>query len=234
MKIAVIGPPAGCDALLSLVSRYAESICAEADVTAGGDLHSLPQSEWDLAFIYFCESVYDEYYAFLSEHPECEVVLWAEDERLARIGLRSHPRDFLILPTGEEQFLTVMKKCQSWTDALRVLSLAGTNGGRRIRCVEVQYVESIGHSCEIHCTGEVFTVNRGLSAVYQQLGTGFLRCHRGFVVNMRCIAELREKSLLLQNDIEVPLSPTQAAAVSAEVRAYTQQFAGFHQGGADL
>ena len=234
MNIAVIGPSAGRDTLLSLISRYAESICAEADVTVGDDLHTLPQNFWNLAFIYFCESIYDDYLEFISAHPDCEVVLWAEDDRLARIGLRSHPRDYLILPTGDEQFLAVMKKCQSWTDALRALSFSGAGSGRKIRCVEVQYVESVGHSCEIHCRDKVVTVNRGLSAVYQQLGPGFLRCHRGFVVNMRCVAELREKSLLLQGNEEVPLSPTQAADVSAEVRAYTQQLACFHQGGSPI
>ena len=228
MKIAVIGPAAGRDTLIPMIARYSESICAEAEITAADDLDLLPSGSWDLSFIYTSETGFDAYLAFVSANPDCEVVLWAEDDRLARVGLRSHARDFLLLPTGDQQFLTVMKKCQSWTDALHSI-ICSSN--RRIRCVEIQYVESVGHTCTVHCADGVFTINRGLSELHLLLGSGFVRCHRGFVVNMRCVTEIREKSLFVGSGDEIPLSPTQAAKIADEVRTYTQELACFLRGG---
>ena len=234
MNIAVIGPMDGRDILLPLLARYSESICAKADICSADDLAALPQAVWDLAFIYICENDNDAYLAFLSANPDCEVVLWAEDDRLARLTLRSHPRDFLLMPVSEEQFLTVMKKCRSWAGALRMINCSGSSNGRKLRCVEIQYVESVGHSCTVYCRNEAFTISRGLSAVHQQLGSGFLRCHRGFVVNMRCVAEVREKSLLLHSGAEIPLSPTQSDSMGERLRAYTQELSCFVREGAVL
>ena len=234
MKIAIVGPLSGCNALFSFLTRYADSICAEAEITSVDQLTDLPQDLWKLAFIYASEDSFDAYLDFLSANPDCEVVLWAEDDHLARSALRNHPCDFLVLPTDDEQFLRAMKKCQSWADSLRIISFSGVNSGRKIRCIEVQYVESSGHSCTIHCRDEAFTVNRGLSVVQRQLGAGFLRCHRGFVINLRCVAQVTERSVLLQDGTEVPLSPAQTEVISAEVRAYMREFAPLVQGGAAL
>ena len=234
MEIAVIGPVAGRDILLPLLTRYAESICAEANITVADDPSVLPQAVWNLALIYISKNGNDAYLDFIVANPNCEVVIWAEDDSLARLTIKSHPRDFLLMPVSEEQFLTVMKKCQSWTDALRVICCSTTGNSRKLRCIEIQYVESIGHCCALYSNSETFMVSRGLAAVQQQLGAGFLRCHRGFIVNMRCVEEVREKTLLLQNGAEIPISPTQADSVSAQLRAYTQEFSSFVRGGAAL
>ena len=234
VKIAVTGPSAHRNVILSFLTRYAESICAQAELTSVEWLDELAAEPWDLAFIYAAERDYVDYLSFLADNPDCEVVLWALDNHLARPALRSHPRDFIIYPFDDELLLGVMKKCRSWTSALRIISLPGADAGRRIRCIEVQYVESFGHSCAIHCRDEVFTVNRSLAAVQEQLGTGFLRCHRGFVVNLRCVAQVGEKTLLLQDGAEIPLSPAQAESVAAEVCGYIREFSHLIRGGVAL
>lgn len=234
MNIAVIAPARGRELLLPMLVRYRESICAEAHITAAEDLSALPQSVWDLAFVYICKDNQDACLDFIAAAPDCELVLLAEDDSLARLMMRSHPRDFLLLPFGEEQFLSVMKKCHSWTDALRMINCSGSGNTRKLRCVEIQYVESVGHSCTAYCHGEAFTVSRGLAAVHKQLGAGFLRCHRGFVVNMRCVDEIREKTLLLRGGAEIPISPTQADSIGEQVRAYAREYSSFVREGAVL
>ena len=234
MEIAVIGPVVGRDMLLPLLTRYSESISAEANITAAEDLSDLPQTTWNLAFIYICENDSGAYLDFIASHPDCEIVFWAEDDSLARLAMRSHPRDFLLMPFSEEQFLAVMKKCQSWADALRVFTCSGAANGRKLRCVEIQYVECVGHSCTIYCRDEALSMRRGMSEILQQLGPGFLRCHKGFVVNMRCVEEVREKTLLLRNGAEIPLSPAQADNIGSQLRAYRQEFSCFVRGGAAL
>ena len=232
MKIAIIGPANGCKILSSFLTRYADSICAQIEITAAAQLTELPQDFWQLAFIYVQEDGYDTYLTFLSAYPDCEVVLWANDDHLACSALRNHPRGFLVFPADNEQFLLVMKKCRSWIDALRSISCSDASNVRKLRCVEVQYVKSAGHSCTLYCRDNTCTLNRGLAAVQQQLGSGFLLCHRGIVVNVRYIAEIRrDKTILLQDGTVLPLSPLLADSIQEEVSAYFQEHGCFIQGG---
>ena len=234
MKIAIIGPTNGRESLLSSLTRYANSICAQTEISAAEKLSELPQDSWQLAFIYVHEGCYDTYLAFLSAYPDCEVVLCAEDDHLACSAMRNHPCGFLIFPTDDESFLRVMKKCRSWIDALRVIGCSDANSARKLRCIEIRYVKSAGHSCSLFCREDTYTINRGLSAVQQQLGDGFLLCHRGIVVNIRYIADIRNKTVLLQDGTELPLSPALADTVQTEVAAYFREHGCFIQGGGFL
>lgn len=234
MRAAIVGPPDRRRELSSFLTHYADSICAETEIICADRISGLPNSFWQLAFIYADENSCDAYFDFLSANPDCDIVLWAEDDHLACSLLRYHPCGFLVLPADEEQFFRIMKKCRSWADALRSITVPGIGSGLRIRCVEIQYIESLGHSCVIHCRDNAFTVNCGLSSVQQQLGPGFLRCHRGFVVNLRCISHVEGKTVCLQNGEKLPISPTQTEAVGAEVRTYMSEFARLAQGSAAL
>ena len=194
-------------------------------------LRDLPQDSWHLAFIYANEEAYDTYLAFLSSYPDCEVILWAEDDHLACSALRSHPCGFFVLPADDEQFLRIMKRCQSWVNALRTISYSDTIGNRNIRCIEVQYVESSGHSCIIHCRDNTYTLNCGLTSLQNQLGGGFLCCRRGVLVNMRYIAEIQDKTILMQDGTVLPLSPSKEDVIRAEIYEYLQEHSCFLQGG---
>ena len=234
MKVAVVGPSDMCSVLSSLLMSYADSICAEVEITSAVQLADLPQDHWQLAFIYAIEDAYGLYLNFLSANPDCDVIIWAKDTHLASSALRNQPCGFLVFPIEEEPFVRAMKRCRSWTDALRIINFSNPNSGRRVRCIEVQYVESFGHSCTIHCQDKTFTVNCTLAAMQRQLGAGFFRCHRGFVVNLRCVLQIGEKSVFLQDGSEIPLSPSQAETITAEIRAHMQEHAPLVLGGDSL
>ena len=233
MNIAVVGQSSGCDTLCSFLERYSESICAETEVTVAEKLSALPNKSWAMALIHVCEQNYDDYLAFSAEHPDCDILLWAEDDHFARQGLRSHSCDFLVLPVDDERFLHAMKKCVRWADGLRSIRCAAGSNARKLRCIEVQYVESFGHSCTLHSRQETFTINSGLTRVQEQLGLGFVRCHKSYVVNIRYVAQKRDKELLLRDGTVLPLSSTCAETVSAALEDCTKRFACFIGGGAE-
>ena len=70
MKIAIIGPTNGRESLLSSLTRYANSICAQTEISAAEKLSELPQESWQLAFIYVHEGCYDTYLAFAAAYPD--------------------------------------------------------------------------------------------------------------------------------------------------------------------
>lgn len=63
----------------------------------------------------------------------------------------------------------------------------------------ILYVESRGKKVEIHTTGESIEAYSSMNEMEGQLGEGFYRCHRGYLVNMAYVAEYGSESITLQN-----------------------------------
>lgn len=84
------------------------------------------------------------------------------------------------------------------------------NSGMHIRldCREIVCIESLEKKLVIHCGTQVFSVYGSMSEMENRLGSEFLRCHRGYLVNKRKIrsANMPEMMLTLENGDCVPIS----------------------------
>ncbi len=63
----------------------------------------------------------------------------------------------------------------------------------------ILYIESRGKKVEIHTTGETIEAYASMNEMEGQLGGGFFRCHRGYLVNMTYVAEYDSESITLNN-----------------------------------
>ena len=63
----------------------------------------------------------------------------------------------------------------------------------------ILYIESSGKKVEIHTTGETIEAYASMNEMEGQLGDGFFRCHRGYLVNMAYVAEYDSGSITLNN-----------------------------------
>ncbi len=63
----------------------------------------------------------------------------------------------------------------------------------------ILYIESRGKKVEIHTTGETIEAYASMNEMEGQLGGGFFRCHRGYLVNMAYVAEYDSGSITLNN-----------------------------------
>lgn len=63
----------------------------------------------------------------------------------------------------------------------------------------ILYIESRAKKVEIHTTGKTIEAYVSMKEMEGQLGDGFCRCHRGYLVNMAYVAEYDNKSILLSN-----------------------------------
>ena len=70
----------------------------------------------------------------------------------------------------------------------------------------ILYIESRGKKVEIHTTGETIEAYASMNEMEGQLGGGFFRCHRGYLVNMAYVAEYDSGSITLNNEECVYLS----------------------------
>ena len=63
----------------------------------------------------------------------------------------------------------------------------------------ILYIESRAKKVEIHTVGENIEVYASMNEMEVQLGDGFYRCHRGYLVNMAFVAEYDSESITLNN-----------------------------------
>lgn len=78
----------------------------------------------------------------------------------------------------------------------------------RVPLSHLYYVESYSHQLCYHTTeGEVrLTTTRTLTALEEELCPhGFVRCHKGYLINLRYVDAIRSSSVLL-NGAEIPVS----------------------------
>lgn len=61
------------------------------------------------------------------------------------------------------------------------------------------YVESRGKKAEIHTARETVSMYASLNSLQAELGEGFYRSHRGYLVNMAYVSEYYHDSILLTN-----------------------------------
>lgn len=73
---------------------------------------------------------------------------------------------------------------------------------------DILYIESRGKKVEIHTTGEKESIEiyAAMEELEEQLGEGFYRCHRSYIVNMEHIAEYGNDSISLTNGDKVYLA----------------------------
>lgn len=85
---------------------------------------------------------------------------------------------------------------------------------------EIVYLESLGHTVDIHTRSEVITVYERLDRLALLLPEGFLRCHKSFLVNMRRIRRFLEQDVLLDTGASVPMSRSRSAGAKADYFRY--------------
>ena len=91
---------------------------------------------------------------------------------------------------------------------------------RHIPTDSILYLEAVGirHTLQMHLDDELLEFNSSLEHLAKQLGDGFWRCHRSFLVNRSRIraVNLKEQTVEMDNGDSCLLSPGFAARQDPE------------------
>lgn len=71
---------------------------------------------------------------------------------------------------------------------------------------EILYVENCRRKVDIHTLNQTETIYATMAHMENLLGSGFYRCHRGYLVNMAYIAQYSADNILLHNGETIYLS----------------------------
>lgn len=131
---------------------------------------------------------------------------------------------YLLKPVEPEKF------CRVFESACREVRKMESGGGEQlffqtrarsfvVQKSEILYVESHKRKVEIHTLGERISVYATMKGMEEQLGEGFFRCHRGYLVNLAYVAKYGTGIIQLQNGETLYLAREK---YSEFVKAYTR------------
>lgn len=115
--------------------------------------------------------------------------------------------DYLVKPITYKQLEYTLNRCipmvSSQNKFIKVLSNRLTY---KIPHKEILFIEVFNKVCLIHTTNDkIVKTYTPLSELENELGEGFLRCHRSYVINMNHIKEIIENDFVLNTDINIPI-----------------------------
>ena len=87
-----------------------------------------------------------------------------------------------------------------------LLTLSSHGKPLSLPCRDILYLESLGHTVNIHTSEETITVYQRLEKILPMLPGGFIQCHKSFIVNMRQIRRFQPPDILLKNSMLIPVS----------------------------
>ena len=111
---------------------------------------------------------------------------------------------YLLKPIEEDKFREVFRRAERELEKRKskrreTVFIKTRNRSFSLEKDSILYIESRGKKVEIHTTGETIEAYASMNEMEGQLGGGFFRCHRGYLVSMAYVAEYDSGSITLNN-----------------------------------
>jgi DNA-binding LytR/AlgR family response regulator len=71
---------------------------------------------------------------------------------------------------------------------------------------EIYFIETQGHTIQVHTAGETVTAYERLETILRSLPAGFYQCHKSYIVNMSQIRRFQINDILLKSGERVPVA----------------------------
>ncbi len=111
---------------------------------------------------------------------------------------------YLLKPVEEDKFREVFRRAERELEKRKrkrreTVFIRTRNRSFTLEKDSILYIESRGKKVEIHAGGGNIEAYVSMNELEAQLGEGFYRCHRGYLVNMAYVAEYDNESITLSN-----------------------------------
>lgn len=137
----------------------------------------------------------------------CLIVFLTSLSEYARKGYEVRAFRYLLKEEAERELSRVMEDCRRELGEGAWFSFAQGHQTFRVPTRDILYFESRKRVVVLHTAGESYSFYQKLDALERELeGSGFLRCHRSFLVQERYVRSWMGRSLWLEDGTEVPIS----------------------------
>lgn len=152
---------------------------------------------------------YAEEFLMLSPNTRIIYVTAYTDKFIHELFIKSsNISGFLAKPVQREYLLAMLEKIKKNTEENQSKRIAVSFQGAISKIDEdkILYIESDRHIIKIMTDDKIFTSYEKLSDFHKRLSSGFVFSHKSFIVNMDKIKTLNSNSIILENDMIVPVS----------------------------
>ncbi len=160
--------------------------------------------------------------------------LRASDSRLKIVFTTGYPEfvsrgydvaalHYLLKPITEEKLFPVLDRAAAELDSDSGALILQTDLGLvRLKHSDIIFAEVFSHSVHIATKNGTVEYSKPLCELENNLGQGFVRCHRSYLVNLGHIARLTKTEIILDGGKAIPLARNAAAEVHRKfIRYYT-------------
>jgi two-component system LytT family response regulator len=156
-------------------------------------------------------------------HRPLVVFVTAYDEFAVR-AFEERALDYLLKPVQQRRFNEMLERVRSQLHKRTgPLFMVPTSGGDlMLDANEVDWIEALDYYAAIHSRGRRYIVRESLKSLEHRLDAReFIRVHRGGLVRIDYVRELRRDNVVLRDGTEVPVSRRRREQVFAAIRGRT-------------
>lgn len=113
---------------------------------------------------------------------------------------------YLMKPVKKEKLFAVLDRAvENMAKGPRFVLFSLGKETLRVYVEDIRYAESDGHYVLLHAGGETHRLRMTIPEIEKELGEGFFRTGRSFVVGLKYVARITKASVYLEDGTELPL-----------------------------
>lgn len=115
---------------------------------------------------------------------------------------------YLIKPVTDERLYLALDRAVSRLEQIdyKMLTLVKAGKTQIIHIHDILYCEVFNHQVIIHTMQKKYDFSGTLDMLENELDGGFFRCHRSFIINMRCVVGREEGVAIISNGDRILIS----------------------------
>lgn len=169
---------------------------------------------------------------FRKYNPEAILIFATWFTKYAVRGYAVDAIGYLVKPVGEKEFSEVFRKAlHLYRERTRdqTVVLKTRDGVVKMNADRIQYIEADAHQLHIYTDDGGYSVWSSVSKILEILPDSFVRCHKGYIVNLKYVYSIRKDGLSIVDrpDVLIPVSrPNRAEFMERLTRYYTKPMRG--------
>ena len=124
-------------------------------------------------------------------------------------SFETEPLNYLVKPIDDAEFNTTLDRVlDKYNSCHQTIAIKNHYDTTNIEIIDICYIEGYNRRITYHLiNGDTHIVRGNLNKVFLQVEKfDFVRCHQGFIVNMKYIKNFDEDDIVLVNGERVPIS----------------------------
>ncbi len=136
-----------------------------------------------------------------------EIIFITSHFELIAEGYEVDARHFLVKPVKEEKLKDVLSRAIAHLSIVPPSVMIKTEGEMlKLAMDKIIYVESFRHYLSVHTEDQEYRIKENISTFAEQLGDGFFKTHRSYLVALNRIVRISRTEVTLDEGTVVPLA----------------------------